>query len=42
MRSVFETFFIIKDALQEEFSKIDAEQKQHVKDRRPIEFNTYK
>lgn len=42
MRSVFETFFIIKDALQEEFSKIDAEQKQHVKDRRPIGFNTYK
>lgn len=40
MRSVFDTFFMIKDALKEEYSKIDTEQKQHVKDRRPIGFNT--
>lgn len=41
MKSVLDTFFIIKDVFKEEFNKMDVEQKQYKKDRHPIGFNTY-
>lgn len=41
MKSVFDTFFMIKDTLKEEFHKIDTEQEQQINKIRPIGFNTY-